>query len=168
MTHDTFRPAGLPGQALNDESPDSIPGTALWLGVAGLIPFVAGAGLIVLAGPVNPETAAHALIAYGAVILSFLGGIHWGVALTRGRTGGARGQTPWYLFSVVPSLVAWCALLFAPVTGLIVLAVSFLAMAIVDTVATRTEQVPGWYLKLRYRLSIVVIVSLLVAAWAQS
>ncbi len=149
-----------------------IPALPLWLGVSGLVPFVVAAGLSFLRAPINPATAVYALIAYGAVILSFLGGVHWGVALTRGQTGGSSsgpsGQIVWYMISVGPSLVAWLALLLAPVPGLLVLAISFLAMTMVDVHAARVEQVPTWYPRLRVRLSAVVILSLLVTAWAQS
>ena len=150
------------------ENPNGVPALPLWLGVSGLVPFLVAAGLSFLSAPINPATAVYALIAYGAVILSFLGGVHWGVALTRGQTSGPSGQTVWYMISVGPSLVAWLALLLAPVPGLLVLAVSFLAMIMVDVHAARVEQVPAWYSSLRVRLSAVVILSLLVTAWAQS
>ena len=140
--------------------------------MSGLVPFVVAAGLSFLSAPINPAMAVYALIAYGAVILSFLGGVHWGVALSRGQTvepsSGPSGQTVWYMISVGPSLVAWLALLLAPVPGLIILAVSFLAMIVVDVHAARLGQVPNWYPRLRVRLSAVVILSLLVTVWAQS
>ena len=145
-----------------------IPSLALWLGVSGLVPFVVAAGLSFFGAPFNPATAVYALIAYGAVILSFLGGVHWGVALTRGQTNGPDGQAAWYLISVAPSLVAWLALLIAPVPGLLILAVSFLVMTLIDVHAARVEQVPIWYRRLRVRLSAIVIVCVLVTAWAQS
>ena len=155
---------------MKDESENSngIPALALWLGVSGLLPFVVVACLSFFGAPVSSATAVYALIAYGAVILSFLGGVHWGVALTRGQTNGPASQAVWYLISVAPSLVAWLALLLAPVPGLLILAVSFLVMIMVDVHAARVEQVPIWYPRLRVRLSAVVILSLLVTAWVQS
>ena len=72
---------------------------ALWLGYAGLIPFVAGAALAWLIQPEWRPFTAAALSAYAAVIVSFLGGIHWGI--------GFRDGTPrLFLWGVVPSLVA--------------------------------------------------------------
>ena len=150
------------------ENSNCIPALALWLGVSGLVPFVVAAGLGFFGVPFSSATAVYALITYGAVILSFLGGVHWGVALTRGRTDGPDSQTVWYLISVGPSLVAWLALLLAPVPGLLTLALAFLAMIMVDVHAARVDQVPTWYPRLRVRLSAVVILSLLVTAWAQS
>ena len=54
---------------------------ALRLGYAGLLPFVAGAGLVWLVRPEVHPYVALALSGYAAVILSFLGGIHWGLAM---------------------------------------------------------------------------------------
>ncbi|MCX7350022.1 MAG: DUF3429 family protein, partial [Alphaproteobacteria bacterium] len=52
-----------------------IPGPALWLGLAGLIPFVAGAASLWVNISLLPPAAGLKLaIIYGAIILSFLGG----------------------------------------------------------------------------------------------
>ena len=133
-----------------------IPPAALWLGLFGLVPFVAAAGVSLHDGVGDPTLALRSLAAYGAVILSFLGGIHWGVALTRGRSQDASSQTFWYVLSIVPSLAAWGALLMSPVPGLLVLLLSFLAMATFDTLAARAGQLPDWYPKLRWLLTAIV------------
>ena len=70
------------------------------LGWSGLLPFVGGALAVAVAPPAWHDTALRALVAYGAVIVSFLGGIHWGSA-TGAAHDGAR------LWGVVPSLLAW-------------------------------------------------------------
>ena len=57
---------------------------ALWLGYAGLIPFVAGAALAWLLQPEWRPFTTAALSAYAAVIVSFLGGIHWGIGFRDG------------------------------------------------------------------------------------
>ena len=139
-----------------------VPAPALWLGVLGLVPFVGATGLSLMKAVIDPSIALTALITYGAVILSFLGGIHWGAALIRDHAKDAPGQTGWYVLSVLPSLVAWGALLMTPAKGLVTLAVSFLAMASIDTFAARAGQLPNWYPKLRWLLSTVVIVCLVV------
>jgi hypothetical protein len=89
-----------------------VPPAAVWLGAFGVIPFalLAGAGFV-LPSPTK-EQVAFALAAYGAVILSFLGGIHWGLAIAesgRARRNGASSSR--LTVSVVPALVGWCALL---------------------------------------------------------
>ena len=79
------------------------------LGHAGLIPFVGLAALMwLVAGDVHAFVA-MALSAYAATIAAFLGGIHCGTGLP--LDAPAR---PFHLvWGVVPSLVAWVALLIA-------------------------------------------------------
>ena len=68
----------------------SLPPFAVVLGVAGLIPFVACAiGALALRGD-DAERVTLALIGYGAVILAFLGGVHWGFALPTPDAPGLR------------------------------------------------------------------------------
>ncbi|WP_340162060.1 DUF3429 domain-containing protein [uncultured Hoeflea sp.] len=71
-------------------------------------PFV----IMALAGIASPAfAAAHlggeaAFIGYGAVILSFMGGVRWGAALQPSSGSGAERM----IMSVAPSLAAWLAL----------------------------------------------------------
>ena len=47
-------------------------------------------------------------VGYGATILSFLGGVHWGLAMTNvGGTAAAKMCEQRYLWSVLPCLMAW-------------------------------------------------------------
>lgn len=140
-----------------------LPRTALWLGLAGLLPFLAGA-LVALLGDgaaVRPFAVA-ALAGYGAVILSFLGAVHWGFAL-RGTTDPAEaGATAARLaLGVVPSLVAWVALLLPRGPGLALLAAGVLATAAVETLTARGGLVPEGYMRLRWGLSLGAALCLL-------
>jgi len=140
------------------------PWPAMAYGAAGLLPFAAlAAALPQLSGDAR-ALAAHALVAYGAAILSFLGGVHWGLAIADER-GAANGSLPGQLgVSVVPSLVGWAALLFPERAGLVTLGVAILAMLAADLRATRRGQAPAWYPKLRVPLSCAVAVALFAAA----
>lgn len=80
--------------------------TAWALALAGLIPFV-GCAAMVAVGGARAEMWLGALIAYGAVILSFLGGTRWGAALA----GGGAADPGTLVLSNLPALVAWAALL---------------------------------------------------------
>lgn len=57
------------------------PAPALFYGFSGLIPFTAIPAYMFQSGAYIPELAFTSL-AYGAVILSFLGGVRWGTFLT--------------------------------------------------------------------------------------
>ena len=129
---------------------------ALWLGYGGLVPFVAGA---VLSWQLPPEIrpfAAAALSAYAAVIVSFLGGIHWGI--------GFRDGTPrLFIWGVVPSLVAAAALLLPPPHGLVVHGLMLLLCLAVDWRVYPAHALQAW-LPLRWRLSVVAATSCFIAA----
>ena len=65
-----------------------IPASALLLGLAGLIPFFAGAAAQFHALPLlDAEAGLKLVVIYGAIILSFLGGIRWGTAIGPYDTG---------------------------------------------------------------------------------
>ena len=104
------------------------PAWANWLGAGGLIPFV----VLALAHwwPASGQQGAisHALASYGATIASFLGAIHWGLAM-RDLPGAGAGP---YLWGVMPSLLAWLALLLPPAWGLLGLALLLGLCLLVD------------------------------------
>ena len=126
--------------------PPQPPAAALWLGYLGLLPFAAGA----LGAWLELPGAGRALAAYGAVILSFVGAIHWGVAATHPQSPGARGAFP---ASVVPALVAWAAMLLAPGPA----ALGLLAVAFPAWLAWERRflqgPLPPWLRRLRLELS---------------
>lgn len=133
------------------------PPLAILLGLGGLVPFVAGSLGALMLGSNGALRSLQALIAYGAVILAFLGGVHWGFALT----GGA-GQTSQTLrarlgLGVLPSLIGWAALLVAstglPDVGLAILLAGFIATSIVEAQASRAGLMPAGYMGLRWALT---------------
>jgi hypothetical protein len=140
-----------------------MPPSAIWLGAAGLLPFLATALLSWLLPPETRGIALFALAAYGMVILSFLGAVHWGLAL-RAPAAEARYAAPRLGLGVVPALIAWAALLLPPVPGLTLLAASILATAAVETLAARRGLVPADYLRLRWALSLGAALCLLAGA----
>jgi hypothetical protein len=107
---------------------------------------------------------AYALVAYGATILSFLGGVHWGLAIGSQNSDDTGMLKARLTLSVIPSLVGWAALLVPERPALFTLASSVLAMLWVDIWASRTGQAPPWYPKLRIPLTCVVVTTLLVSA----
>ncbi|MBX3661256.1 MAG: DUF3429 domain-containing protein [Burkholderiales bacterium] len=140
----------------------AMPLPALLLGAGGLIPFV-GLALLAAAGPV----ASHvywltALSYYGAVILAFVGALHWAYAVKR----GAEGRSAWiqYGASVLPALLAWLSLLFPVWTALRLQALALLACHAFDRLMQHDDPVPPWFLRLRAVLSAVAALSLFAAS----
>ena len=141
----------------------SVPVSAGWLGGLGAVPFVGLAGALpLLAGGIKPLVV-QALLAYGATILSFLGGVHWGLAIKIPPGDGLKARL---VLSVMPSLVAWVALLAGAQPGLMLLALAIAAMLWVDLRATRLGHAPSWYPKLRLPLSAIVCSALVFGALA--
>ena len=133
----------------------TIPAPALWLGLGGLLPFFGlSAGLWVTTGPLALGLCT-ALVAYGAVILSFMGGVHWGAAM-QGPEGPSWGRL---VASVLPALVAWPTVLM-PVPGLGVLMAGFLALLVYDLSLVKRGQLVSWYSHLRLVLTAGVELSL--------
>jgi hypothetical protein len=128
------------------------------LGHAGLIPFVAGAALVWLVHPEAHPYAVLALATYASVIVSFLGGIHWGVAFRQEQ------PDPRLLaWGVVPSLVAWVAVVMPPEAGLVVSGVMLAVCYAVDRRLYLAHGLARW-LTLRFRLSAVASVSCFLGA----
>lgn len=139
------------------ETPDPAahaPFGARWMGYLGLLPFFAMA-LGVWIGPVG---LADWLTAYGAVILSFVGAIHWGLAMGRGQSSPAIFQA-----SVVPALVGWAALLVPRLIGLPVLALAFIGWRIWEH-RCAAHAMPHWFRHLRTVLTAGAVIALL-AGW---
>ena len=134
-----------------------IPAAARWLGFAGLLPFAAAALAMAWPGAPLQELAPRALLGYGAVILSFLGGIRWGLAMGRPDAALALG------FSVLPALLGWVALLLPAAAGLGLLAAGFAAMLLADR---HLAAAPAWYPRLRLPLSLGAMAALLLGLWA--
>jgi hypothetical protein len=143
----------------------SLPRPTLWLGLAGLLPFF-GSALIAWMAPVEWRgVALYGLAAYGAVILSFLGAVHWGLAL-RAPAAEASATASRLGLGVVPALLGWLALLLPPLPGLSLLALGILGTAAVETAAAGRGLVPPSYLRLRWILSLGAALGLMVGAAA--
>ena len=142
-----------------------LPRPTLWLGLAGLLPFL-GAALLAWTAPAEWRgVALYALAAYGAVILSFLGAVHWGLALRAGPAE-ATAMAPRLGLGVLPALVGWVALLLPPLPGLTLLALGILVTAAVETAAASRGLVPPGYLRLRWILSLGAALGLAIGAAA--
>lgn len=141
-----------------------LPPIAIVLGLAGLLPFVAcGLGVMLLGGD-GVRMSLLGLLAYSAVILAFLGGVHWGFALEGGEGQSERARQARFGLGVVPSLVGWAGLLVAfiglPTVGLAVQLAGFIAVVIFEARANRQGLMPPGYMGLRWALSVGVILCL--------
>ena len=126
-----------------------------WLGLAGLLPQLAVVA-VVLSGDGPLRFSALSMgYAYAALILSFLGGLWWGLA--------ARADHPpeWiWVAAIAPSLIAlgsavpWALGEPWPGPSLAVLGVALIAALGVDRLLVREGLTPRWWMSLRVPLSL--------------
>jgi hypothetical protein len=128
------------------------------LGHAGLVPFVAGSLLVWLVRQDAHPYVTLALSAYAAVVVSFLGGIHWGLAMRH-----AEPPMTLLAWGVVPSLVAWLAVMMPPSAALVIHGTMLVACYVVDRRVYPAHGAAHW-LTLRFRLSAVAALSCFIGA----
>lgn len=140
------------------------PRLAILLGYAGLIPFISGAIGIWITPPAWRTDVLTALLHYAAVILAFMGAIHWGLAMARERQDDAAHRQ--LGLSVLPALLGWLAISsgLPALLALPLLISGFIGLYLADVHAVKLELAPRWYTALRKPLTAVVLISLL-AAW---
>lgn len=124
------------------------PPVASRLAAAGLVPFVLGAALVWIVWPDVQPYVSLALSAYAAVVVAFLGAVHWGLGMLAG--GDARR----FGWAVVPALAAAVGATMPPYAGLVVHGVMLAACYAVDRRVYPRLGLEGW-LTLRFRLSAV-------------
>ncbi len=135
----------------------SVPALPRWLGLAGLLPqFTCLA--VLYAGPAEWREAALAIaFAYAALILSFLGGMWWGIAAAAPAAQRRKALGWLWIAAVLPSLVALaCFLPWAldwawPEPSLVMLGGALLVTLGVD--AKLSALAPRWWMTLRVPLS---------------
>ena len=134
---------------------------ALLLGAGGLIPFIGGAALHILTQ--DPRWL-PLLSSYGAVIMSFVGALHWGYAVR----DEPQGASAWwrYGWSVLPALAAWVCLMLPVSMQAITLAAGLVLCLVVDEAFARSVCMPPWLMPLRRLLTAGGALSLLAAGAA--
>jgi len=128
---------------------------------AGAVPFVAGA-LLVLTGNVLPLQVDVQLVlrAYSALIVSFLAGIHWQIGLSEPNsprhllmTSNAFALAAWVTVFIEVGAAAWT-----------LFAVLFAGLLMLDRRLLRRGLLPPWFYRLRFRITMIVVVVLLCTA----
>ena len=145
-----------------------IPTAPLWLGLAGVLPFLWGAISawnsdisLPIVDWLGPGFLGRDLqLTYGAVILSFMSGVLWGFACKAVKPKAA------LLFSLSTLPALWAAFLLASAAPMqpILLIGGFAALFGLDIMFFRYRLTPDWWLKLRALLTALVLACLAIAA----
>ncbi|KAJ7481085.1 hypothetical protein B0H11DRAFT_2233000 [Mycena galericulata] len=148
-----------------------VPKPVMVFGLAGGIPYVgtalttvylaheAGLAAAGQLAHVDPGVATTILdqaltvqMTYGAVMLSFLGALHWGMEFA--GLGGYKGYSRLAL-GAAPVLYAWPTLVLDPTMALAAQWAGFTALWWADSRATNAGWTPKWYSQYRFYLSIL-------------
>jgi len=128
---------------------------AILVGLAGLLPFIAGvAGLFLM--PSRSVAILAWFYIYSAGILAFMGGIYWTIALQLEDRIYPQSPLVCMLLSQVFFVAAGVGLLLQTPHKIVIYTVAYLALYLVDARWMR-HYWPGWYLKLRLGLTLTVL-----------
>ncbi len=152
------------------DRPDShrIPEAAAALGYAGALPFIIAATAVWMIAPDLRAVTVQFLVGFGVVLLSFTGGVRWGLAM-RAEGGPTFLQL---LIAAVPAGISWITiflgtiwpgLAIGPIVQLVLLIVAFGILLWSDFIATHAGEAPQWYIGFRAPLTILVELSLIAA-----
>lgn len=136
------------------------------LALMGAVPFLLStAALFVTDASSVRVPAITALVTYSAVILSFLGGIEWGLALCD-EHGTESTRVIALGLSTVSSLAAWAVLWLPSPTWQVGAALGlFVAVWGADEWMAGRGLLPTWFVDLRTAVSAIVAAILAVALW---
>ena len=96
---------------------------------------------------------------YGSIILTFLGAIYWGLVLNDSHKKLIPEKIKTFIicWSIIPSFWSGLILIFSHNVTIIILALCFIIVQLVDEFAIKYFKFPIWYLFLRRSLTIIVI-----------
>jgi hypothetical protein len=125
------------------------------IGFLGLIPFCL---LSLLCWVVHSGWLPYfirAQLYYGIAILSFLGGLHWGVAMMAKNVAPEDIRRA-LLWGVIPTIFAWCSMVNVGLAFAVQI-VGFVVLYKVDKKMYAIYDLPEWFATLRYKLTRVVV-----------
>ena len=139
--------------------PRRLPLLAVILSVAGLIPFIMCGLGAVATNTVTSLPAVNLLIAYSAIVLSFLGGVHWGLTLA---TEHDPAERPRLLGGALAAVLSWGVVAVAiytlhPSLGIALMIALFILGMVAEWRAHDRGWVPGGYIGMRIVITVVVV-----------
>ena len=140
-----------------------VPALVSVLGYAGLIPFLILVSILWVTPDLHSEKIHQALLSYAAIILSFMGAVHWGLAIANKQQHINRIQL---VVSVIPALIAWFSSMTTPVWNYFILILTFVLLTLIDVIFVNKQDAPDWYPLLRFPLTLVVVICLSIAQFS--
>jgi hypothetical protein len=151
-------------------TPPHIPSAPLWLGLAALCPLLGAAVLTLTVDPALSRTALISFCIYAAAMLSFLGGVRWGLEIARQPEAPSPARLA---YATAPSIGGW-ALALSIVDepriagGAMIFSGLFAVQYVWDRASAQEGLAPGWYPMLREVLTGGAMLACLVLMFAFS
>ena len=132
------------------------------LSILGLLPFFIGI-IDLLLNRNNLFFVINLPKYYGSVILTFLGAVYWGMILNDSHKNLISEKVKTYIicWSIIPSLWSGLILIFNDDITIIILAICYIVVQLVDEFVIKYFKFPIWYLFLRRLLTMIVILILI-------
>lgn len=130
------------------------------LSLAGFLPMIGLAGSIYLLGSdhVLSPSLTQLFKTWSIIVLSFLGGIRWGMAMTNSE------ESPWVLFgTIVPCAIGWMTLFMDEPLSFLILLVAYSAQGAWDSLSINSGAAPKWFGRIRIWLTLLVVSAHLLA-----
>lgn len=145
-------------------NPAMPPRSASLLTLSGAIPFIAAAIAAFVLPPEHHARLLYAASTYAAVILSFLGGIQWGLGVSL-HDAAPRSARTLFVVSVSVSLAGWCLLFIEPASLRLGCAAGLFACVwAIDGLLRLQALIPAWFFRLRSAATFIVVGALLTLA----
>ena len=142
---------------------DEIPRGVSFVSALGLAAFFFLALTMLFGSPGLALNAYIQLIHLGALVLTFIAAIQWGLGIAA-SSRGISIPAWWFPGTVFPMILAWLALaLLSPGFKIFLLALGFVVVFVFDTISHTRGYAPTWYKGFRKFLTIGVLVALLLA-----
>lgn len=118
---------------------------------AGTLPFFGAAIIPIIQPDFSDLNYNNVILTYGAVIVSFIAGVHWGIFLFRDT------QLNLFIHSNIVALLAWLAVIIAMSWSAWILILCFSYLLFIDKKLYNTRTIEPWYFRLRTAASLIVI-----------
>lgn len=100
------------------------------------------------------------LISYGAIILSFISGIHFSYAILQDKI-----NKPLLILSNIVALTAWLCVLMNFTLALVIMIMGYVVNLLIDFLSYKNLVITRWFFNLRLRISVIVISCLVLNVW---
>lgn len=99
----------------------------------------------------------YLFLTYSIIILSFLCGMHFSYGVLK-----SKNATKFLLLSNVSCLICWLALLIKTYFALIVLMIIYSSNLYIDYLAYKKKLLKKWFIKLRFYITIIVLITIFI------